>query len=281
MLDLRQRLTAKVGGTAQEVHEPRSRDELTAIVDRLRARGRPFRLLGGGSNIVAGDGPLADPIVCLRGVARFEKLSDRLWRADAGVSLGEMVHRSARAGLAGLECCAGVPGTLGAAVRINAGGKWGTIATVLREVTLLRSDGTIVRREVAAADCVYRKTPWWDDVVLDAKLEFTRDRDPAAPSRRIREVLDHKKTTQPLTLPSAGCIFRNPSKENPAGRLIDQAGLKGTRVGGALVSPIHANYIVNTGGATGADFLALIEVVRRRVADFHAIQLELEVEVWG
>ena len=91
----------------------------------------------------------------------------------------------------------------------------------------------------------------------------------------------HKKTTQPLNLPSAGCIFRNPSPERPAGRLIDQAGLKGTRVGGALVSPVHANYFVNVGGATGRDFLELIGIVRDRVRDACGVELELEVEIWS
>jgi len=98
---------------------------------------------------------------------------------------------------------------------------------------------------------------------------------------RIREVLHHKKATQPLIFPSAGCIFRNPSPERPAGRLIDQAGLKGTRMGGALVSPVHANYFVNVGGATGRDFLELIGIVRDRVRDACGVELELEVEIWS
>lgn len=280
MLDLRQRLTAKVGGTAAEVHEPSTLDELVALLDRLRGRGRDFRLLAGGSNVVAGDAPLAAAIVSLRALRRFERRTETLWRAEAGVPLGELVFRSARAGLRGLECCAGVPGSLGAAVRINAGGKWGTIAGVLREVELLTPEGRIERRAIGPDDLAYRRSAWWHDVVLAATLEFERGE--AAQSRaRIGEVLAHKKATQPLVFPSAGCIFRNPSPEQPAGRLIDQAGLKGTRIGGALVSPVHANYIVNVGGATGADFLALMELVRARVHERHGIVLEDEVEVWS
>lgn len=280
MLELRQRLTARIGGAVAETHEPAAIDELVALVDRLRSRGRAFRVLAGGSNIVAGDGPLDTAVVSLRALRRWEKRSDRLWRADAGVPLGEMVARSARSGLSGLECCAGVPGSLGAAVRINAGGKWGTIAAVLREVTLLTPRGEVVRRSVDARDVAYRKTAWWDDLVLDATLEFASS-DAAATKGRIDAVMEHKKTTQPLALPSAGCIFRNPAPDRPAGRLIDQAGLKGTRIGGALVSPVHANYIVNAGGATGSDFLALMELVRTRVRDVHGIALENEVEVWN
>ena len=134
-------------------------------------------------------------------------------------------------------------------------------------------------RSVSPADFVYRRSPFWDDVVLSAKVELA----PAGATRpldRITEVMAHKRTTQPLNLPSAGCIFRNPSVERPAGRLIDQAGLKSTRVGGALVSPVHANYFVNVGGATGRDFLALIGIVRERVRDFCGVELELEVEIW-
>jgi len=280
LLELRQRLTARIGGAVAETHEPAAIDELVALVDRLRSRGRAFRVLAGGSNIVAGDGPLDSAVVSLRALRRWEKRSDRLWRADAGVPLGEMVARSARSGLAGLECCAGVPGSLGAAVRINAGGKWGTIAAVLREVTLLTPRGEVVRRAVEARDVAYRKTAWWYDLVLDATLEFAPS-DAASTKARIDGVMEHKKTTQPLAFPSAGCIFRNPAPDRPAGRLIDQAGLKGTRIGGALVSPVHANYIVNAGGATGSDFLALMELVRARVRDVHGVTLENEVEVWN
>jgi len=279
LLDLRQRLTAKVGGAAADVHAPASVAELVRVVDRLRARGRPFRVLGGGSNVIAADGPLCDPVVWMKGVATWERRTETLWRADAGVALGEMVHRSARGGLTGLECCAGVPGTLGAAVRINAGGRYGTIAGVLREVTVLTPGGQVVRRATSPGDFSYRRSVFWDDLVLEAWIEFRRD-ERAEPPRRIREVLDHKKSTQPLRFPSAGCIFRNPSRERPAGRLIDEAGLKGARVGGALVSDLHANYIVNAGGATGGDFLALIDLVRRGVRDRFGVTLELEIEVW-
>jgi len=229
--------------------------------------------------VIAADGPLSDPIVCMKGVASWEKVTPTLWRADAGVALTEMVHRSARSGLTGMECCAGVPGTLGAAIRINAGGKYGTIAGVLREVTVLTPSGAIVRRATAPGDFSYRSSLFWSDLVLEAWMEFRPD-DREAPSNRIRDVLDHKKSTQPLRFPSAGCIFRNPSKERPAGRLIDEAGLKGRRVGGALVSELHANYIVNTGAATGSDFLELIRIVRQEVADHCGVHLELEVEVW-
>ena len=151
---------------------------------------------------------------------------------------------------------------------------------MLRKVTLLAPNSTRVTRDVSPADFVYRKSPFWDDVVLSAKVELA----PATTTRpldRIAEVMRHKKTTQPLNLPSAGCIFRNPSPERPAGRLIDQAGLKGTRMNGTLVSPVHANYFVNVGGATGRDFLELIGIVRDRVRDACGVELELEVEIWS
>jgi UDP-N-acetylmuramate dehydrogenase len=279
LLDLRQRLTARIGGTVAEAHEPATLDELVALVDRLRSRGRAFRVLAGGSNIIAGDRPRDEAVVSLRALRRWETRTETLWHAEAGVALGEMVARSARRGLTGLECCHGVPGSLGAAVRINAGGKWGTIRSVLREVTVLTPQGQVVRRPVGAADFAYRRSAFWDDLVLAATLEFARG-DAVATRARIDEVHRHKKSTQPLALPSAGCIFRNPSPERPAGRLIDQAGLKGARIGGALVSPLHANYIVNAGGATGSDFLALMALVRQRVSDVHGVTLEHEVEVW-
>jgi UDP-N-acetylmuramate dehydrogenase len=291
LLDLRQALTAKVGGTAAEVHDPATLEEIVVTLDRLRSRGRNPRILGGGSNIVALEGELAAPIVRVGALRGIVHQSETLWQVEAGVQLGRLVWDSARRGLCGLECCAGVPGTVGAAIRINAGGRWGTISSVLREVTVLTADGRSEARSVTPADFLYRKSPFWDAVVLSARLEFTPAERAAPippmpahlvrPLDRIAEVMRHKKTTQPLDLPSAGCIFRNPSVEHPAGRLIDRAGLKGTRAGGAMVSPVHANYIVNTGGATGADFVALIDRVRTRVRDCFGIDLELEVEVWS
>ena len=229
MLDLSRTLTVRVGGTAGEVHDPASLDELVATLDRLRARGRSPRLLGGGSNIVALEGVLAEPVVrtgALRGITR---LTDTLWAVEAGAQLGRIVHESARRGLTGLECCAGVPGTVGAAIRINAGGKWGTIGAVLREVTLLAPNGTRVTRDVSPADFVYRKSPFWDDVVLSAKVELA-----PAPTTQPARPLDHRddgtKTTRHEP-PSGRLVFATLARA-AGGTLINQAGPKGTRVGG-------------------------------------------------
>jgi UDP-N-acetylmuramate dehydrogenase len=197
---------------------------------------------------------------------------------EAGANLTALAHETARRGLAGLECCAGIPGTIGAAIRINAGGCFGTVRNVVKEVTLLLGDDTVLRRETEEANFGYRTSAFFHDLVVGAELEF----EPAPVNRcreRIREVLQHKRTTQPLRHPSAGCVFRNPPGDS-AGRLIDRAGLKGTQVGGARVSEVHANYLVNDGQATGGDFVALIELVRRRVREHSGVDLELEIDLW-
>ena len=278
MLRLGSHLTAKVGGDAENLFEPTCQEEFVELVGRLRRSGQRFRLLGGGSNVIAGDGSFNSPVVWTRHLDGCEELSETRWRVEAGANLGRLCLRSARRGLSGLECCTGIPGTIGAAIRINAGGKYGTVAAVTRKVTLLTSDLEVVDREVIDEDFQYRRTTFFDDIVLSAELLFVRDA-PASCRQRIKEVLVHKRTTQPLKYPSAGCVFRNPVGDS-AGRLIDAAGLKGLRVGGAQVSELHANYLVNCDDASGDDFVKLIRAVQESVLQHSGIKLELEVDLW-
>ncbi len=278
MFELKRNLTVRLGGRARHVDEPTDLSEFVTVVRDYQDRGQAFRILGGGSNILASGASIDEPVVVTRGVRQVEQRSRRRWTVESGANLTALGHRTTRMGLSGLECCTGIPGTVGAAIRINAGGKYGSIAGVVREVTSLDREGRMHRREVSQEHFGYRNSAFFDEVVLEAELEFEEsnvDRCKAL----VQEVLRHKRTTQPLRQPSAGCIFRNPPGDS-AGRLIDAAGLKGARVGGAMVSPVHANYIVNVGEATGQDFLALIARVQERVEAHSGVSLELEVEVW-
>ena len=285
MLDLRAHLTANVGGTAGQVLEPESCEQLVECVRSLREFAIPFRILGGGSNVIAADGEHEHTFVCTRRLDAIVAHTRTCWRIECGADLMSLCTRTAREGLTGLECCAGIPGTVGAAVRINAGGKFGTIAPLVRTVRLLRRGGAVEQVEAKLEDFSYRHSRFFGDILLDVELEFAED-EPDVCRRRIKEVLLHKKQTQPLKFPSAGCIFRNPvhpdaaGKPISAGKLIDDAGLKGHRIGGAEVSNLHANYMINVGDATGEDFLALIDVVRQRVKDHSGVWLELEVDLW-
>ena len=189
------------------------------------------------------------------------------------------VLESVRRGLAGLEVLAGIPGTLGGIVRMNAGGRWGQIADVVREVTAIDEDGRTQRLTPEEIGFSYRNSRLSGSVVCEAKLELTVD-DPVQVRARFMDIWSRKSQVQPLGQPSAGCVFKNPAGQS-AGRLIEQAGLKGHAIGGAHVSNVHANFIVAQEGATASDVFSLIGLIQREVAQRFAIELEMEVKVWG
>ncbi|MFN3485659.1 MAG: UDP-N-acetylmuramate dehydrogenase [Planctomycetota bacterium] len=259
--------TLKVGGPAEYLVEPRDPEELGRVLAAAREWDLPVRILGSGANLLVRDAGVRGAVVRLTHLARR-----RGWHVEAGYSLPRLVKESVAAGLSGLECLAGVPAAVGGAVRMNAGGRHGEIAGAVRAVDVVTFDGAarrLGRREVGFR---YRGTALEGAVVVAAEFELRPD--PEAP-RRYREILAAKKATQPLGVPSAGCMFKNPPGAH-AGRLIDECGLKGARVGRARISRKHANFIVNEGGATADDVLRLVDLVRSRVP----VPLELEVLVW-
>ena len=179
---------------------------------------------------------------------------------------------------------AGIPGTIGGAVRMNAGGIYGCIGDAVRSVTCITRRGDVVTYPAEQLRFEYRRTNIPDPIIVAATFDLTPE-DPVALRRRVKEIFAFKKSTQPLADHSAGCTFKNPidpisEQRVPAGRLIDEAGLKGTRVGGAVVSTQHANFIVTEPGAAASDVLQLLELIRRRVYEHCGIQLEEEVVVW-
>ncbi len=281
--------TLRVGGPADVLALPTRGDRLAALVADVAARGVPVTVLGGGSNVLVLDGGIAGLVVInrCRGTRVFqgEDGRPRLW-AEAGASLAGLARAMIRRGLDGLTWAVSIPGTVGGAVVGNAGAHGGCIADVLEAVTLLRADGTTVR--VAADDLGlgYRTSRLKEarergesfPLVLDATFRLTPD-DPEALRRRADEFLAHRRRTQPVEA-SAGSIFRNPEGDY-AGRLIEAAGLKGTRVGGAMISPRHGNFIVNVDNARAADVLALIRLARERVREMFGIDLELEIVILG
>jgi UDP-N-acetylmuramate dehydrogenase len=190
------------------------------------------------------------------------------------------VREAAAAGLSGLEGLAGIPGTVGGALVMNAGGRYGCIGDVVKEVEALDSGGGKVLLDAAGAGFAYRRSRLGGLVVTACRLGLTAE-DPEVVRKRTREVLKEKRSSQPLSAASAGCVFRNPSADLPAGRLIEELGLKGRRAGGAAISERHANYIVNLGGAACGDVLELIDAVREAARRGRGVELELEVEVWS
>ncbi len=282
-----------LGGAARWYARPKSVDELAEVVRRARRERLPLKVLGFGANLLVSDDGVDGVVVRLDAPA-FRKVrwsidddatrsrlhvdDEVLVAAGAGADVNKLVIDAARRGCGGLECMGGIPGTLGGIIRMNAGGRFGQIADVVRDVTVVDGEGavrTLSRDEVGFS---YRRTRLGDAIVGGATLALRPD-DPDRVRDRLLEVWRYKKRSQPLAEYSAGCVFKNPPGGS-AGQLIDQAGLKGAAVGGAHVSEQHANFIVAKEGATARDVMTLIGLIRRTVADRFGVELELEIEVW-
>ena len=274
--------TMRVGGAARVYVEPASVEELRAVWVTARTRRTPVLLLGRGSNLIVPDEGVDGVVVSLAHPAWsiFEaRPGGRVW-AGAGLRLKNLCGLAITAGLTGFEFLEGIPGSVGGALRMNAGAMGGWMFDVVEEVQLLTTAGEVrtLRKEEMHVD--YRHcAELHDAVALGALLRPAAVSDAAAITRQIDTYRRKRQESQPRE-PSAGCIFKNPPG-NSAGRLIDQAGLKGARVGEAEVSPVHANFIVNGGRATAADVLALVRRVRSEVKARTGVELQPEVLLFG
>jgi UDP-N-acetylmuramate dehydrogenase len=258
----------------------RRRENLPKIIGLLDDSGIPHHFLGGGTNLLVADGEMPWVVLQLPSVKGGMEISGNVATIDAAVDLGGMVTYCARHDLGGMEGLIGVPGSVGGALRMNAGAYGTQIGAYVREVRLFRAS-TGELETLKASDILfdYRHTSFApDDVFLSVKLGL-----PSRPYREIVEAIrvcnQKRRSSQPLNQKSAGCIFKNPPGGS-AGRMIDELGLKGFRVGEAMVSELHANFFVNAGQASCADMLALIETVRERVFAANGIELENEVILW-
>ncbi len=269
----------RLGGPARYFIEPRSRDELSTVVKRLAENNIPMYLLGGGANLLVRDQGVDGAVISLSHSA-FSRvvIDDRMVRVGAGKDVLKLVLELAKTGLAGLECQAGIPGTVGGEIRMNAGGTFGDIGSTVAEVTVMDSFGQVFTRQRDDLVFSYRRSNINAKIILDALFELTPE-NPDRLAQRVKEIWMYKRNTQPLKDNSAGCIFRNPDGLS-AGKLIDEAGLKGSVVGGAEISQHHANFIVARHGASSADVLALMELARKTVRDKTGIELESEVVIW-
>ncbi len=279
----------RVGGPADVLALPTRTDRLVALVRDARGRRIPVTLLGGGSNVLVLDGGVRGLVIINRcrhfRVFEGQDGVPRVW-AEAGVALAGLARTLIQQGLDGLTWAVSIPGSVGGAVVGNAGAHGGCVADVLESVTLLEEDGRTVEVAAADLDLGYRTSVLKEarvngqafPVVLAATFRLER-RDPAVLRARADEFLSYRRRTQPVEA-SAGSIFRNPEGDY-AGRLIEAAGLKGTRVGGAMISQVHANFIVNVGNARAADVLTLIRMARERVRQRFGIDLELEILILG
>ena len=276
---LAQHTWLKVGGPAQYFIEPRSRDELVNVVQRCNENEIPVRVLGGGSNLLVHDEGISGVVLHLAHdcFSQIEVDGTRV-RAGSSALLSSLISSSVKAGLAGLENLVGIPGTVGGALHGNAGGKAGDIGQFVDRATVLTVKGELFTRTEDELTFGYRSSSIDELVILDGDFQLNED-DPDEITRRMRKLWIMKKATQPLSFQSAGCIFKNP-RGMSSGALVEQAGLKGTRIGQAEFSDQHANFIVTYQGAKTNDVLRLIDLARSKVAEQFGVDLELEIEIW-
>lgn len=279
---LADRTSLGVGGRPEQFFEPATEAEAAQTLRALAAKRIPVRVLGGGCNLLAADGAVRGAVLSTRALRMFEVYGDRVV-VGAGFSFPSLVRRAIDLCIPGLPGCPGIPGSVGGVVFMNAGGRFGTVSDALVAVRGLSMAGDLFEQPVRASDFGYRRSTLGACVITAAVFHRDTSLDSGALQARFDEAMAWKRETQPLSSASAGCIFKNPDGPDgsrSAGRLIDEAGCKGLRVGDAVVSPQHANFIVNTGAATASDVHALIALVQERVYEVHDVRLELEVQVW-
>lgn len=273
--------TMKVGGPAAWYYEPTTMSQTAELYAALHEGPLPIRVLGWGSNlVVADDGVRAAVIATARLHATPLRDGATTLRVLAGVPLPGLTRWCAKHGLSGLEFAEGIPAFVGGAVRMNAGANGHSLSELLETVTCAAPSGLVQQRQVQTNDFGYRHSFVAEQqlLVLAAQIRLHED-DPRAIKQRLVELRDRRRATQPLQDRSAGCAFTN-WPDLPAGALIERLGLKGLRVGGAEVSTVHGNFVVNRGGATASDVFALIERVRAAMAEATGRQPRIEVEIW-
>lgn len=253
---------------------------LATVIEVAKAEGIPFMVLGSGSNVLVRDGGVEGMVLRLTGdFARIEIDSGNI-SAGAGANLAEVVSSATAAGIGGFEFLSGIPGTVGGAIAGNAGSADDWISQRLTELTVLDETREMRTISAAAVEFGYRKAVLPAGSIITGGLMEGFATDVESIRHMVEERLEARRLTQPVGEMTAGCVFKNPD-EAPAGKLIDEAGLKGAQVGGARVSTLHANYLINAGEATAREMQELIQVVRTRVRDSYGVELELEMRIIG
>lgn len=269
----------KVGGTAEMLVQPRSREELADVVSYSHGKNIPMRVLGGGGSVLVRDDGVPGVVLRLNEPA-FTQINaeGRRVHAGAGLALSALISEAARNGLGGLETLVGIPGSVGGALRRNAGDRAGEIGSHVRQVEVMDHNGAVHVRERDELRFGYCWSNLDDPVLLSADFELEKDQ-PAAIVKHLRKAWIQRKARQPLSFQASCRVFKNP-RGLSAAELVEQSGLAKTRVGGAEISDRDANYVVAQPGATARDVHRLIDLVRARVRERFNVDLELEISEW-
>jgi UDP-N-acetylmuramate dehydrogenase len=268
-----------LGGPADYFIRPETVEQLKKAVKRCNENNIPIYVLGFGSNLLISDDGLRAAVIKLDAekFAQTQFDGEQL-TAWAGAKLSELVLTCVKKGLSGIEALTGIPGSIGGAVKMNAGGNFGDIGAAIETVTLMDSNGNVFEKSKPELMFDYRSTNITAQFIINATLKLTST-DPEQIMRTVKEIWIYKKNSQPLNTRNCGCVFKNPRGVS-AGALIDRASLKGLRIGGAVVSEKHANFIIAEGECKSRDVVRLIDAIKERVKDQFGIELELEIEIW-
>jgi len=268
-----------LGGPADYFIRPKTTEQLRQVVERCNENKIRIYVMGFGSNLLIGDDGLRGAVIKLE-AEQFAKIKYDAQdvTAWAGAELSKLVLKCVEKGLSGIEALTGIPGSVGGAVKMNAGGNFGDIGAAVESVSLMDNSGNIFEKSKPELEFDYRQTNITAKFVLNARLKLNTA-DPEQIMRTVKEIWIYKKNSQPLNTKNSGCIFKNPPGAS-AGALIDRAGLKGLQIGGAVVSEKHANFIIAKEGCSSRDVTRLIEAIKQRVKEQFNTELELEIEIW-
>lgn len=268
-----------MGGPAEYLVKPKTYEHLSEVAKRCTENNIPMKVIGFGSNLLIRDEGVKGAVIKLEGdIFSQKKFEGEILTVGASANIGKLVLDCVKKELSGLEALTGIPGSVGGAVRMNAGGNFGDIGSVTESVTLMDFKGNIYEKTKPELVFDYRQSNIQAKFILAATITLAKS-EPDSILKTIKEIWMYKKNSQPLNTRNAGCVFKNP-RGLSAGALIDRAGLKGVAVGGAQVSQKHANFIVANKGCKAADVEKLINLIKERVKQQFDAELELEIEIW-
>jgi len=270
--------TFRIGGVADYFVEPVDSEDAANIIKYAIVHAVPYYVLGNGSNILISDNGIRGIVINLISGFSFLKHEDGIITAGSGVKIAKFVDYCIQNGYSGVEMLAGIPATIGGALVMNAGCYGGETADYVTGVTLIR-DGNLLVQTKKECEFGYRKSNLKGTVILEAKFHLPLGKIEET-SKKRKELLLKRNESQPVEIPNAGCIFKNPAGQHAA-VLIEQCGLKGLAYGGAMVSPKHANFIINAQNATANDVIELVKIIRKTVKEKTGFELEMEVKPVG